>query len=80
MSWEVEWTPSGIASLHQIHWLDAGRVDAAVQRFAATGEGIVRRVPADHAGVIRLRVGRYRVLATLDSWNGVMCVWWVYGV
>jgi hypothetical protein len=78
MSWEVECAPSGIASLHQIHWLDAGRVDAAVQRFAATGEGVVRRVPTDHAGVMRLRVGRYRVLATLDPWDGVMRVWYVY--
>ncbi|WP_437478995.1 hypothetical protein WME75_31815 [Sorangium sp. So ce1014] len=78
MSWEVEWTPSGSVSLRQIHWLDAGRVDAAVQLFAATGEGNVRHVPADPTGVMRLRVGRYRVLATLDPWDGVMRVWWVY--
>ncbi|WP_437314391.1 hypothetical protein [Sorangium sp. So ce385] len=80
MSWEVEWTPAGIASLHQIHWLDAGRIDAAVQRFAATGEGAVHRVPADNAIIVRLRIGRYRVLAALDPWDGVMRVWWVYRV
>lgn len=66
MSWEGEWMPSGIISLQRIHWRDVERIDAAVQRFATTGEGDVRRVPADHTGVMRLRVGRYRVLTTLD--------------
>ncbi|WP_437851790.1 type II toxin-antitoxin system RelE family toxin [Sorangium sp. So ce363] len=80
MSWEVEWMPSGIISLQRIHWRDGERIDAAVQRFATTGEGDVRRVPADHAGVMRLRVGRYRVLTTLDPWDGVMRVWWVHSL
>ncbi|WP_437686451.1 type II toxin-antitoxin system RelE family toxin [Sorangium sp. So ce176] len=80
MSWEIEWMPSGIASLQRIPWRDGERVDAAVKRYATTGEGAVYRVPADNAIIMRLRVGQYRVLATLDPWDGTMRVWWVYRV
>lgn len=66
MTWRIEWMPTGIVSLQRIPWRDGERIDAAVQRFAATGEGNVLRVPADHAGLLRLRVGQYRVLAALD--------------
>ncbi|WP_438010909.1 hypothetical protein WME89_20945 [Sorangium sp. So ce321] len=72
--------PSGIVSLQRLHWRDGERIDAAVQRFATTGEGAVHRVPADNAVIVRLRVGRFRVLATLDPWDCVMRVWWVYVV
>jgi mRNA-degrading endonuclease RelE of RelBE toxin-antitoxin system len=76
--WDVEWTPSGSTALRRIHWRDAGEVAAAVAHFAETSEGDVQRLSTDHAVTMRLRVGSYRVLATLDPWDGVMRVWFVY--
>jgi len=79
MTWQIEWTYSGEASLKRLrNWVDAGTIDAAVQRYAATGEGDVYKAPGDHWGALRLRVGRYRILATLDRGEGVMRVLRVY--
>ncbi|KYF64548.1 type II toxin-antitoxin system RelE family toxin [Sorangium cellulosum] len=80
MSWQVEWMPQGIVSLQRIPWQDGERIDAAVQRFAATAEGDAYRLPGDDTTTVRLAVGSYRVRATFDPWDGTMRVWWVYSV
>lgn len=47
-TWELDWHPVAEADLRRIPWQLAARVDAAVMRYAATGEGPVgRAVPTD---------------------------------
>jgi mRNA-degrading endonuclease RelE of RelBE toxin-antitoxin system len=78
MSWRLIWTEPAQRSLQSIPWKDAARVDAAVTTYAETGRGDVRRLPADDAVTVRLRVGDYRVRLTLDPSEGEMWVWMVY--
>jgi hypothetical protein len=80
MSWRVEWFEPAIQSLRQIPWRDAARVDAAVQRFAATSEGDVVRLPVDDAVTLRIRVRPYAARVTLDPIDGVLHVWIVYRI
>ncbi len=54
------------------------RVDAAVQRFAETGEGRVLRLRTDDAVTLRLHVPPYGVRFTLDPYDGWLTVWSVY--
>ena len=76
-SWEVGWSHSGLWSLHQLPWREAARVDEALLRFAATGEGAVAVVRHDPAG-IRLHVPPFVVRLTLDREAGTMTVWWIF--
>lgn len=67
MSPRIEWTPPGLRALYRLHYHDGERVDAAVQRYAATREGNAYRLPGDDAATVRLAVGTYRIRATLDD-------------
>jgi mRNA-degrading endonuclease RelE of RelBE toxin-antitoxin system len=79
MSWDIAWSDAAVESLQRIpSWRDAARVDAAVQRFAATGEGDVARLPTDHATTLRLRVGPYTARLTLNRPDKIVFVWIVY--
>lgn len=51
-------------------------VDAAVQRYAATGTGAVERVPGASTGLL-LRVDGYLVRVSLDLRARTIVVWWV---
>jgi len=51
----LEWHPVAIHDLREIHWRAGARIDAAVMRFAETGEGTIERSPTDPRR-IRLRV------------------------
>ena len=75
--WEIGWSHSGLRSLHQLPWREAARVDAAVLRFAATGEGTVSAVRDDPVGA-RLHVPPYVVRLTLDPQDRKMTVWWIF--
>lgn len=74
--WEVVWSHPGIWSLQQLHWLDGARVDAAVQLFAATGEGVLGEVRGDPTGG-RLHVRPFVVRLSLDRETRTITVWWV---
>jgi len=78
VSWRICWSEPALRTLQQVHWRDATRVDAAVQRFADTGEGKVIRLRDDDAVTFRLRVGRFKVRITLDRIDGILTVWSVY--
>jgi mRNA-degrading endonuclease RelE of RelBE toxin-antitoxin system len=79
MSWIVAWAPQAKQALNRLPWKDAANIDAAVLRFAATGEGAVERFASDDAATIRLRVGDYRVRLTVDEMATTLCVMWLYG-
>jgi mRNA interferase RelE/StbE len=64
---QIEWTD---ASLEDMAALDKGiarRVKQAVERFAETGAGSVKRLQGINPPEYRLRVGDYRVRFELDS-------------
>ena len=77
-AWRIEWLALAHRALLEIPWRDAARVDAAVQRFASTGEGDVVRLPTDDALTLRLRVPPYTVRMSLDRWQATIHVWVVY--
>lgn len=67
MRWQICWSIPAERMLKQIHWREAMRVAAAVQRFAETGQGNVVRLRIDDAVTLRLRLWPYGVRLTLDT-------------
>ncbi len=65
-------------ALRAMPWRDAARLDAAVQRFAVTGEGALTGVYAGDPRALRLRVHPYAIRLFLDPETGVLTVCWVY--
>ena len=65
MSLEIAWSYPALYDLRSIHWLHGAEVDAAIMRFATTGQGNVVRVP-DQPLLRILRVGRHRALLHAD--------------
>ncbi len=78
MRWRICWSIPAERMLRQIPWRDGARVDAAIMRFAETGEGDVLRLRTDDAVTLRLRVAPYGVRFTLDRFEGVLTVWSIY--
>lgn len=74
--WEVVWSHAGLWALRELPWRDAARVDAAVMRFAATGEGVVATIDGDPAEV-RLKVLPYGVRLGVNPFERVLTVWWI---
>lgn len=75
---EMVWTPAARWALRTMDWREAARVDAAVIRFATTGEGQISRVYELDARSLRLHVSPYHVRMFLDPDAGVLTVCWVY--
>lgn len=75
----IAWTLDGEQGLLRIRGVDdATRVDAAVQRFAATFDGDVHRRKIDPANVVWLLVPPYAVKLALDPLDDVVTVLAVY--
>jgi len=74
--WEVVWSHAGLWALRELPWRDAARVDAAVTRFAAYGEGSVAPVRGDPTE-IRLKVPPYGVRLGVNPFERVLTVWWI---
>lgn len=73
---QIDWSYPARWSLRQIHWEEAARVDAAVQRFAATGEGHVERVRGAPTG-LWLKLPPWVVRLSIDASSQTVVVWWV---
>jgi len=69
MSWRLEWSVPAERSLLKIHWREGSRVDAAVMRFAESGEGDVFRLHTDDPITVRLRVRPCGVRPTYDHYE-----------
>jgi mRNA-degrading endonuclease RelE of RelBE toxin-antitoxin system len=77
MSWAHEWHPVAEDDLRRMHWREAARVDAAVQRLAESGQGRVEPVRGER-NLYRLRVSRSVVLFARDSASRTIRVWRVF--
>ena len=75
--WQISWSRSGVWAIERVPWREACRIDAAVQRFATTGEGQLERLKSDPVGAV-LVVHPYLVRLTLDREGKTLTVWWVY--
>ncbi|MFO0760475.1 MAG: hypothetical protein U0359_28600 [Byssovorax sp.] len=78
MSWSIEWSVPAIAALRAVHWKQAARIDRAVQRFAAWGEGDRFRFASDEPLTFRLRVHPHVVRMSLDKGPKIVRVWYIY--
>lgn len=74
--WEVVWSHAGLWAFRELPWREAARVDAAVMRFAMTGEGVVAPVRGDPTE-IRLKVPPYVVRLGVDPFERILTVWWI---
>jgi hypothetical protein len=75
-AWEIKWAHSALWALRQLHWRDATKVDAAVVRFAETGEGRLERVARAPTGRW-LIVPPFFVRLSLDPSSRSVVVWWI---
>ncbi len=73
--WALAWTNIAREDLLRVHWETAGRIDAAMQRFAATGEGPLRRVMIGGSVERRLLIPPYAAVVTLDRGARIVTVW-----
>ena len=64
---EVEWTGTALEDMAALDKGIARRVKQAVERFADTGAGNVKRLQGIDPPEYRLRVGDYRVRFHLDD-------------
>lgn len=75
---EIRWTPAALRVLREIPWREAARVDAAVLRYAATGEGRLTRVYEHDPRALRLHLPRYTVRLFLDPDTAILTVAWLF--
>jgi len=64
---EIEWTEAALEDMAALDKGIARRVKQAVERFAETGAGDVKRLQGIEPPEYRLRVGAYRVRFHLDD-------------
>ena len=64
---EVEWTEPALEDMAALDRGIARRVKQALERFAETGAGNVKRLQGIDPPAYRLRVGDYRVRFRLDK-------------
>ena len=74
MRWAIRWRHAAALKLRYIPWREAARVDAAVQRFAETGDGDLEWVKGSRADY-RLLISVYSVLLELDTESRTIDVW-----
>ncbi|MFO0755882.1 MAG: hypothetical protein U0359_05300 [Byssovorax sp.] len=78
MTWQIQWSVPAERTLKALHWRIAARIDAAILRFAESGEGDVFRRAEDTAVTVRLRVETRGVLITHDRATGSLTIWSIY--
>jgi mRNA interferase RelE/StbE len=73
VKWSVEWSKGAQKDLRRLDASVAQRVIQAVTRLAETGEGDVKKLK-DMGGLMRLRVGDWRVFFRFDTEQQVILV------
>lgn len=64
---EIEWSGSALDDVAGLEKESARRIRQAVERFAATGAGDVRRLQGIEPAEFRLRAGDYRIRFRLSG-------------
>jgi mRNA interferase RelE/StbE len=67
LPYRVEWLDEARADVRKLDRATAMRLFEGVLHFARTGSGGVKALQSNMAGVLRLRVGDYRVFFTLED-------------
>jgi len=65
--YSIEWLDEAKADVRAVDRPTAMRLFEGVLRFARTGSGDVKTLQGDMAGALRLRLGDYRLLFTLEG-------------
>jgi mRNA interferase RelE/StbE len=65
--YRIEWLDEARADIRTLDRPTAMRVFEGVLRFARTGAGDVKALQGDMTGALRLRLGDYRVLFTIEG-------------
>jgi len=65
--YRIEWLDEAKADVRALDQPTAKRLFEGILRFARTGSGDVNTLHGDMAGALRLRLGDYRVLFTLEE-------------
>jgi mRNA interferase RelE/StbE len=73
MTYEVRWSRNAVKDLRRLDKLTTRRIVEAVDTFAATGRGDVKKL-TNEGGEYRLRVGDWRVRFTVDHEVKVLSV------
>jgi mRNA interferase RelE/StbE len=60
---KIAWSERARTDIRRLDWETAMRIFAALQRFAETGEGDVKKLQGESSD-LRLRIGDYRVRFT----------------
>lgn len=66
MKYAVDWTRKALRDLKRMDKPDVNRIVGAVETFAETGYGDVKKL-TNAGGQLRLRVGEWRVRFTLED-------------
>jgi mRNA interferase RelE/StbE len=66
-AYRIEWLDEAKTDVRTLDQPTAMRVFEGILRFAQTGSGDVNALHGDMAGALRLRLGDYRVLFTLEE-------------
>lgn len=69
MSFKVEWSSRALKQARRLDDITRARVLAAINKFAASGQGDVKRLQGT-TNVYRLRVGDWRILFEVDAAMG----------
>ena len=76
MSWVVRWHRLAERDFYELpHWRTAERIDEAVQRFASSGVGELRRIETAQGIEHRLLVPPYFVRLSRDRATRTIHVW-----
>ena len=78
MKLRARWSVPAERVVKNIPRRDAERVDAAVLRFAETGQGTIERLSTDPDVTVRLHVIGYIAVLTLDRSDATLWVGWLY--
>lgn len=73
MSWQVQWTERALKDMARLDTTTRHRLFVAVDRFAATGQGDIKRLQGAATELFRLRVGGWRVIFSRET-NNVLSV------
>jgi mRNA interferase RelE/StbE len=72
--WKVELTPAAVRQLRKLDGMVRRRVVTAIDRLAITPRPAGVKALTDHPGLLRLRVGDYRVVYTVRNEQLVVLV------